>query len=105
MIIAYNKLVRDRIPEIIEKDGKTCVCRKITNRTELIKLLEEKLLEELDEFRSAHNRDELADILEVVFALADNLDISINSLLEARQTKAAKRGGFTKGLFLETVQE
>jgi len=104
-MIVYNKLVRDRIPEVIAKDGKTCKVRKVQDREELMALLDRKLDEEIQEFRTARNSEELADILEVVFALAENLGASNAELLALRDRKAEKRGGFRQGLFLESVMD
>lgn len=65
----YNKLVRDRIPEIIEDSGKTCEVEVIDDKTYL-EMLDEKLTEELNEYCESHNIEELADLLEVVYATA-----------------------------------
>ena len=65
--IEYHKLVRDRIPEIIEKDGKTCVC-SVLSRQDYITLLDQKLNEELAEYQESKSMEELADLLEVMSA-------------------------------------
>jgi predicted house-cleaning noncanonical NTP pyrophosphatase (MazG superfamily) len=98
----YNKLVRDKIPQIIEADGKKCEIRTAGN-DELIELLEAKLIEEAEEFREAKNLEELADIMEVVFGLANVLGYSEDELLEKRQEKKEERGGFEEGLVLNKV--
>ena len=67
--ITYNKLVRDRIPEIIEDSGKTCEVEVLTDKTYL-EMLDKKLTEELNEYYESHNAEELADLLEVVYATA-----------------------------------
>ena len=67
--ITYNKLVRDRIPEIIEDSGKTCEIEVLDDKTYL-EMLDEKLTEELNEYCESHNIEELADLLEVVYATA-----------------------------------
>ena len=64
-IKTYHKLVRDRIPEIIESDGKTCVCETLSDE-EYIRLLDEKLNEELAEYQESKSLEELADLLEVM---------------------------------------
>ncbi|MBV1821012.1 nucleoside triphosphate pyrophosphohydrolase, partial [Bacteroidales bacterium MSK.15.36] len=64
----YNKLVRDNIPEIIEKDGKKFDIR-YAQKEELISLLEAKLQEEAKEFSEDKNLEELADLMEVIFGL------------------------------------
>ena len=64
----YHKLVRDRIPEIIEADGKTCVCETLTDEN-YIHLLDQKLNEELAEYQESKSLEELADLLEVLQAV------------------------------------
>lgn len=61
----YHKLVRDRIPEIIEADGKTCTWETLSE-VAYIQLLDEKLNEELAEYQESKSLEELADLLEVV---------------------------------------
>jgi len=100
----YNKLIRDRIPEIIEGKGEipiTCVL----SDDEFKEKLEEKLLEEVNEFlEKADDVSELADILEVVYALAEVLGISKEELERIRAEKQQKRGGFKKKLLLQKVK-
>ena len=67
--IEYHKLVRDRIPEIIEKDGKTCVCSELSQEDYII-MLDQKLNEELAEYQESKSMEELADLLEVMSAVA-----------------------------------
>ena len=62
---SYHKLVRDRIPEIIEQDGKECVC-SVMNDEEYLAALDEKLNEELKEYQESKSMEELADLLEEV---------------------------------------
>ena len=95
----YNKLVRDKIPEIIQASGKTFETRTIQGQ-ELIQSLKQKLREELAEFDDAHAPEELADILEVVHALAENIGISLSDLEEIRHAKVESNGGFKRGVFL-----
>jgi len=64
----YNKLVRDRIPEIIEADGKTCTT-EILSDEQYIKMLDAKLGEELAEYQQSKSFEELADMLEVIHAI------------------------------------
>jgi predicted house-cleaning noncanonical NTP pyrophosphatase (MazG superfamily) len=98
----YNKLVRDKIPEIIEADGKKCEIR-IAGKEEHLQLLEAKLLEEAAEFNEAKNLEELADLMEVVFGLAKVLGYREEELLKRREAKKEERGGFDEGLVLEKV--
>ena len=64
----YYKLVRDRIPEIIETDGKTCVYETLSNE-DYLRLLDQKLNEELVEYQESKSLEELADLLEVMQAV------------------------------------
>lgn len=68
-VIAYNKLVRDRIPGIIENDGKTCRIEILADE-EYIKMVDAKLDEELAEYHKDQNIEELADLMEVIYAAA-----------------------------------
>ena len=100
----YNKLVRDLIPEIIKADGKVCEY-EIVEKEKHYELLEEKLKEETNEFLEDKNLEELADVMEVLFALAENLGYSENELLNKRAEKRIKRGGFKAGTVLKCVNE
>ena len=99
----YNKLVRDKIPQIIEADGKKCEIR-IAGKEEHLQLLEAKLLEEAAEFNEARNLEELADLMEVVFGMAKALGFSEEELLKKREAKREHRGGFTEGIVLLRVK-
>lgn len=100
----YKKLVRDKIPEIIESRGKKTVVRVLDDK-EYLEQLMEKLCEEVDEFDQDHSVEEMADILEVLMALAKTLGIKQSELKAVRDKKALERGGFKKRLFLERVEE
>ena len=102
--IEYHKLVRDRIPEIIEEDGKTCIC-SILSQQDYITLLDLKLNEELQEYQESKSMEELADLLEVIHAVALARGSSIEEVEQIRIQKAEKRGGFDKRILLETVIE
>lgn len=100
----YHKLVRDKIPEIIEQSGKTCTCR-ILSEEEYITLLDEKLNEEVAEYQESKSIEELADILEVIHAIAATRHSSIDEIEDIRKIKVANRGGFRKKILLEEVTE
>ena len=102
--ITYHKLVRDKIPEIIEKDGKQCVC-SILSDEDYILSLDQKLDEELKEYQESKSMEELADLLEVIRAVALARGSSIEEVEQIRIHKAEKRGGFEKRILLETVTE
>ena len=95
----YDKLVRDKIPEIIARQGKTPQVR-ILERAEYTSYLEGKLDEEVREYHKDQNLEELADILEVVYALAENLGHSKAELLEVYEKKHQERGGFRDRIYL-----
>ena len=100
----YHKLVRDRIPEIIEADGKTCVCETLSDE-EYIRLLDQKLNEELAEYQESKSLEELADLLEVMQAIVRARGWTLDELEQVRADKAAERGGFTKKILLKEVWE
>lgn len=103
-IKTYHKLVRDRIPEIIESDGKTCVCETLSDE-EYIRLLDEKLNEELAEYQEGKSLEELADLLEVMQAVVRARGWTLDELEQVRADKAAERGGFAKKILLKEVWE
>ena len=104
----YNKLVRDRIPEVIESTGKQFSTR-ILNNDEYIKELKKKSFEELNEYINTVNDndaiEELADLLEIIHALAECHGTSIEEVERTRQNKAQKRGGFKEKIFLIEVED
>ncbi len=102
MTITYNKLVRDRIPEIILASGKTCSTEVLSDERYL-EMLDAKLDEELAEYHRDQNIEELADLLEVLRAAALARGCSAGELERIRAEKAAKRGGFDKRILLKEV--
>ncbi|MGG2972073.1 nucleoside triphosphate pyrophosphohydrolase [Geobacillus stearothermophilus] len=104
----YNKLVRDRIPTIIEQAGKTFTTR-ILDDEEYRKELQKKAFEELEEYVQAETDEaaleELADVLEIIHALAECHGASIEQVEQIRAKKAEKRGGFREKIFLIEVHD
>ncbi|MDR4947194.1 nucleoside triphosphate pyrophosphohydrolase [Neobacillus cucumis] len=104
----YNKLVRDRIPEVIDNTGKQFSTR-VLNDEEYIKELKNKSFEELKEYINANNDndaiEELADLLEIIHSLAEYHGSSILEVEKVRQKKAEKRGGFKEKIFLIEVED
>lgn len=104
----YNKLVRDRIPEIIGGTGKKYSTR-ILSTEEYQKELKKKSFEELEEYISTTDNEsaleELADVLEIIHALAVTHDSSIDEIEKIRKIKAEKRGGFNERIFLVEVED
>ena len=101
----YNKLVRDKIPEIIAGDnGKTCVTR-IMEDGEYLETLNTKMQEELKEYLESGDVEELADLEEVLRAILDVKNVSYEEFENIRNTKVEKRGAFKKKIFLESVDD
>lgn len=96
----YNKLVRDKIPEIVKAKGKDPVIHIAKNEEYWLKL-KEKLAEEVDEFLEAESEEELADILEVLEAIYKYKNYSEEDILKLKKEKAKERGGFSKKIILE----
>jgi len=107
--IVYNKLIRDKILEIIEKSNKTASYKVINDSEEVQKLLLQKLREEMDEVLGATSQEELleelADVLEVVYRIVQVNGLEREQLEKIRCAKREKRGGFEKNIFLESVEE
>lgn len=99
-MIVYQKLVRDKIPELIRGQNEKPIFR-ILEDGEYIRCLEEKLDEEVAEFHKDRCVQELADILEVVLALAESQGCSWEELVEIAREKREKRGAFREKIFLE----
>jgi len=106
MRTTYDKLVRDRIPNIIAASGKTAETRRVES-DEFRGYLEAKLDEEIAELRAerASRPEELADILEVICALAGLEGVSREGLEKLRREKAQQRGGFLKRIVLVAVED
>jgi len=103
--IRYHKLIRDKIPEIIESTGGRCRVEILDDAAYLTKL-EEKLGEELAEYLQSKDLEELADLWEVVAALVKAKGYTWQELEAIREEKRQKRGGFEeKLLLLEVTRE
>ena len=100
----YHKLVRDKIPEIIEGAGKKCSCC-ILSDGEYLAMLDAKLNEELAEYQESKSMEEIADLLEVIHAVIKARGSSLAEVEKIRTEKALKRGGFEKKILLESVDE
>ncbi len=103
-IIKYNKLVRDKIPEIIEKNGGIPISRILDDK-EYKKCLDEKLIEEVQEYLKDDNEEELADVYEVFINILKYKGIELKKIEEIALEKKIKRGGFDKKIYLEEVKE
>lgn len=103
-----GKLVRDKIPDIIQQSGRTPHVVKLTEEAYRA-ALSDKLQEEVAEMRAAHTTDtviqEAADVLEVLIAIAAVHGVTLDTLVEAAQQKRAERGGFERRLWLESANQ
>ena len=103
MPTTYQKLVRDRIPEIIAAAGETPVTR-VLEPDEYLRELVRKLAEETAEFAAGHSVEELADVLEVVEAIRSAIGIDAAALEAVRRRKAASNGRFEGRVYLVEVR-
>ena len=103
----YNKLIRNKIPQIIKANGKTPTTR-ILPEEEYIKRNLQKTEEELTEYLEAdtkeHKLEELSDLLELINALAEYEGTTLEEIDKIRKKKAAERGGFQNRIFLKDVK-
>ena len=99
----YNKLVRNRIPEIITGDNKKPITH-IASEKEFENALVDKLTEEVNEYKSSGDLEELVDIMEVVEAIGYLKGVSLGELNKLKRKKANKRGSFSKRIILERVE-
>lgn len=105
MKYTYNKLVRDKIPENINSiEGRRCKY-KILNRKEYLQELDKKVFEEAHEFIEEHSIEELADLMEVIFAIMKERNISIEEVEKARQIKNSRKGAFKDKIYLIDVEQ
>lgn len=102
-MVIHNKLIRDKIPQILETTGTTYKVRTL-GEEEYIHFLNQKLMEELQEYYGDGRVEELADLVEVIYAILKHKGISLAQFEEIRMEKREKRGGFEKRLFLESVE-
>lgn len=100
----YNKLVRDKIPEVIENDGHKAKFRTLSEK-DYFAALDKKLLEEVKEYQVDISLEEMADVLEVLYAICNARGYTLEELEAKRKEKNAERGCFEKRLLLEYVED
>ena len=100
----YNKLVRDKIPDIINSKNEVAITRKL-NDEEYFNELNKKLKEEVNEYLEDYSVEELADIVEVIYGILNSKNVSIEEFEIIRLNKVNKKGAFDKKIFLERVIE
>lgn len=100
----YPKLVRDRIPEIVERSGQSAPTH-IADQEEYIQHLLAKLVEEATELKEAegldHQKEEMADVREVLETLQEALEFAEHEIQEVQASKAAERGGFRGRIIMD----
>lgn len=104
-VIEFNKIVHNKIPEIIKNEGYTIIGRKIEDREEAKKLLLDKLTEETDEFKKTPNLEEYCDILEVLEMIRKQFlyQWSDEEIEETKENLRKKKGSFSDLYYLERV--
>jgi predicted house-cleaning noncanonical NTP pyrophosphatase (MazG superfamily) len=100
----YNKLVRDRVPELIEESGRKQVSKTL-NEEEYEQALMDKIVEEIEEYRVSKNEEEIADIYEVLDCLVKLKDYEPMHIDYLRLIKREARGSFHKRILLEEVED
>lgn len=100
----YDKLVRDKIPEVIRRAGKQPVTDTLS-REAMAAALDRKLMEEVREYLESNSVEEMADVLEVLHGIAFHKGISWDEVESVRVHKRDERGGFEKGVRLLEVKE
>lgn len=111
----YNKLVRDKMIDIYKHDVENKISAsdysvRFMDKTETLEKLKDKLIEESKEVFEAYDKEdkaqlkeELADVIEVIDAILYHNNISLEEVLAIRDMKKEKRGGFEKGVYLESI--
>lgn len=99
----YNKLVRDKITDIIEAEGRIAKYR-ILDDNEYRQELNKKLQEEVKEYSEDNNVEELADIVEVIYGILNSMDVTIDEFEKVRIKKQEERGAFNKRIYLEEAE-
>ena len=96
----FDKLVRDKIPSIIEETGYKVEYRNISSDEEFLEYLAKKLVEESKEFSQDHQLAELADILEIIYTILDLKNLDLDSIETLRALKKQERGAFNNRIIL-----
>ncbi len=95
-----GKLVRDKIPQIIQADGKSPIIRTLSDE-DYLKELDKKLNEEVAEYQADKSIEEMADVLEVLYAICEARGHSLEELEQVRKEKSDKRGAFKERIYWE----
>ena len=101
--MSYGKLVRNKIIDIISANGEKPIYHTLSDE-EYLNELHKKVFEEANEFVEDDSPEELADLLEVLYAIAKHKNINMDEVEKIRLKKREKRGGFEDKIYLETVE-
>lgn len=99
----YNKLIRNKIPQIIKTNGKTPTTRILPIK-EICKKTQEELIEYLEATTKEDKLEELSDLLELINALAEYEGTTLGEIDKIRRKKAEERGGFQNRIFLQDIK-
>jgi predicted house-cleaning noncanonical NTP pyrophosphatase (MazG superfamily) len=99
----YNKLVRNKVPSIIKANGSVAHTKILSSDNDYLEALKDKLIEEAQEVRQNPVAEELADVIEVVRAIAEHLSISSQEIEKILTKKNQTNGSFKDRIFLETT--
>ena len=104
MLYSYNKLIRDKNVEIMEKKG--CkVTYEILGDERYREELDKKLKEEVLEYLEAYDIEEMADVMEVIYTMLDYTGVTMEDVEKVRVEKRNRKGGFKNKVFLKDVEE
>ena len=98
----YNKLIRDLIPDIVRAKGQICIT-EVLSEEKYLEMIDAKLDEELAEYHKDQNLEELADLMEVIYAAAEARGYTREQLEHVRAAKETEKGAFRKRLLLLEV--
>lgn len=104
MIYTYNKLIRDNNVKLMEDKGCKVSCETLDDKR-YGEELDKKLKEEVNEYLSDYNIEEMADVMEVIYAILDFRGITMEEVENVRIKKRERKGAFKKKIFLKTVEE
>jgi predicted house-cleaning noncanonical NTP pyrophosphatase (MazG superfamily) len=101
----YNKLVRDKIPDIIRQQGNHPEYHIVNDKADYCQALREKILEEAIELKESQDVNEIIDVLEATYCLIEAENLKFTKIEELRKKKNIERGGFKKRIILEYVEK
>lgn len=105
MATKHEKLVRDKVPEIIEANGEHPVVRILESREEIDQALADKLYEEVGEFLESGNAEEAGDVMTVFRKILERRGIMLEDVNAEEKRKLAERGGFDNFVYLVEVED